>query len=173
MCPWALVSGATVFISVMSGYATFLAPMTGIMLADYIVVRRQNVKLSGLYECHPGAPYYYWKGVNLRAAAAWVLAVIPSFPGFLASVSTTQVPDALHKIYYLCWPRKLSCLPSWASAKTRADYKSWLYSGRWTVHLVRHHLSHREPLRGRRQRRVRHFRVSWLLGKLFNMVIIS
>ncbi len=48
MCPWALVSGATVFISVMSGYATFLAPITGLMVFDYVFVRKQKMKLSSL-----------------------------------------------------------------------------------------------------------------------------
>jgi NCS1 family nucleobase:cation symporter-1 len=48
MCPWALLSGATVFISVMGGYATFLAPICGLMVSDYLLVRRGNVKLSSL-----------------------------------------------------------------------------------------------------------------------------
>ena len=48
MCPWALVSGATVYISVMSGYATFLGPMTGLMVFDYIFVRKHKMKLSAL-----------------------------------------------------------------------------------------------------------------------------
>jgi len=48
MCPWALLSGATVFISVMGGYATFLAPICGLMVCDYILVRRGQIKLSSL-----------------------------------------------------------------------------------------------------------------------------
>jgi hypothetical protein len=48
MCPWALVSGATVFISVMGGYATFLGPMTGVMISDFILIRKQKMKLSSL-----------------------------------------------------------------------------------------------------------------------------
>ena len=48
MCPWALVSGATVYISVMSGYATFLGPMTGLMVFDYVLIRKQKMKLSSL-----------------------------------------------------------------------------------------------------------------------------
>jgi hypothetical protein len=48
MCPWALLSGATVYISVMSGYATFLGPMTGLMVFDYVLVRKQKMKLSAL-----------------------------------------------------------------------------------------------------------------------------
>ena len=48
MCPWALVSGATVFIAVMGGYATFLGPMTGVMISDYVLIRKQNMKLTSL-----------------------------------------------------------------------------------------------------------------------------
>jgi NCS1 family nucleobase:cation symporter-1 len=48
MCPWALLSGATVFISVMGGYATFLAPICGLMVSDYLLVRKCQVKLSSL-----------------------------------------------------------------------------------------------------------------------------
>ncbi|WVQ63452.1 uncharacterized protein L199_001605 [Kwoniella botswanensis] len=104
MCPWALVSGATVYISVMSGYATFLAPMTGLMVFDYIFIRKRQIKLSDLYQCNPSSIYYYYKGVNLRAAIAWVCGVAPCFPGFLASVSTVKIPLGATYVYYLCWP---------------------------------------------------------------------
>nr|XP_018259521.1 uncharacterized protein I303_07589 [Kwoniella dejecticola CBS 10117]OBR81679.1 hypothetical protein I303_07589 [Kwoniella dejecticola CBS 10117] len=104
MCPWALVSGATVYISVMSGYATFLAPMTGLMVFDYMFVRKRKVKLSNLYDCSPNSIYYYYKGVNFRAVVAWVCGVGPLFPGFLASVSTVTVSEGATHIYYLCWP---------------------------------------------------------------------
>nr|XP_019007707.1 uncharacterized protein I206_07341 [Kwoniella pini CBS 10737]OCF46488.1 hypothetical protein I206_07341 [Kwoniella pini CBS 10737] len=104
MCPWALVSGATVYISVMSGYATFLAPMTGLMVFDYMFVRKRQVKLSNLYDCSPASIYYYYKGVNYRAAVAWVCGVAPCFPGFLASVSTVKVSLGATHVYYLCWP---------------------------------------------------------------------
>nr|XP_019050933.1 hypothetical protein I302_01376 [Kwoniella bestiolae CBS 10118]OCF29863.1 hypothetical protein I302_01376 [Kwoniella bestiolae CBS 10118] len=106
MCPWALVSGATVYISVMSGYATFLAPMTGMMVFDYIFIRKRKVKLSDLYQCNPSSIYYYYKGFNLRAPIAWVCGVAPCFPGFLASVSTVEIPLGATHVYYLCWPRK-------------------------------------------------------------------
>ena len=53
MCPWALLSGATVYISVMGGYATFIAPMTGLMVFDYLFIRKQNMKLSSLVSFRP------------------------------------------------------------------------------------------------------------------------
>lgn len=128
MCPWALLSGATVFISVMGGYATFLAPICGLMVCDYVLVRKGKVKLSSLvspipdppttprlrmspahhgqYECTPSSVYFYWKGVNWRAPIAWVCGVAPLFPGFLATVSNATVPLGLTRVYYLCFPRE-------------------------------------------------------------------
>jgi NCS1 family nucleobase:cation symporter-1 len=122
MCPWALLSGATVFISVMGGYATFLAPICGLMVSDYLLVRRGNVKLSSLvsrlqydrhvltlqYVCDPSSVYFYWKGVNWRAPVAWACGVAPLFPGFLATVSTVTIPLGLQRVYYLCFPRTSS-----------------------------------------------------------------
>jgi NCS1 family nucleobase:cation symporter-1 len=119
MCPWALLSGATVFISVMGGYATFLAPICGLMVSDYLLVRKGNVKLSSLvsrikhvqhvlmlqYVCDPSSVYFYWKGVNWRAPVAWACGVAPLFPGFLATVSTVTIPLGLQRVYYLCFPR--------------------------------------------------------------------
>lgn len=104
MCPWALLSGATVYISVMGGYGTFLAPMTGIMVFDYIFVHHRKVKLSALYHCDPISIYYYWKGLNWRALVAWACGLAPLFPGFIASVSTAHVSLGATHLYYLCWP---------------------------------------------------------------------
>jgi NCS1 family nucleobase:cation symporter-1 len=123
MCPWALLSGATVYISVMSGYATFLGPMTGLMVFDYVLVRKQKMKLSALvsdsdasprghwcgqYDGSPDSVYWYWRGVNWRAPVAWVFGVAPLFPGFLQSVSTVSVPLGAIHVYYLCFPRRSS-----------------------------------------------------------------
>ncbi|ORX40323.1 NCS1 nucleoside transporter family [Kockovaella imperatae] len=113
MCPWALLSGATVFISVMGGYATFLGPMTGVMVFDYVVVRKQKMKLSSLYDASSSSIYWYWRGINWRAPVAWVLGVAPLFPGFLGEVSTISIPIGLQHAYYLCFPREymsLCCL---------------------------------------------------------------
>ncbi|KAK4684535.1 nucleobase:cation symporter-1, NCS1 family, partial [Tremellales sp. Uapishka_1] len=115
MCPWALVSGATVYISVMGGYATFLAPMTGIMVADYCLVRKRKMKLSSLYSCTPDSIYYYYKGFNWRAVVSWACGVGPLFPGFIASVSTVTVPIGVTHLYQLCWPLgfTISCFVHW------------------------------------------------------------
>ena len=108
----------------MGGYATFLGPMTGVMISDFVLIRKQNMKLSSLvrnlspmlslltqqYECNPSSSYYYWKGVNWRAPVAWAIGVAPLFPGFLSTVSTVKINQGLVKVYYLCWPRELILL---------------------------------------------------------------
>lgn len=68
--PWRLVNTATVFLTVLSGYSVFLAPMTGVMVASYLVVNKQRLKLNDLYHGDATSIYWYTKGVNWRAPVA-------------------------------------------------------------------------------------------------------
>lgn len=52
LVPWLMVSSAAVFLQFMSGYAVFLAPMAGIMCADYWLVRKRKLDVPGLYDPH-------------------------------------------------------------------------------------------------------------------------
>ncbi|EIM83707.1 uncharacterized protein STEHIDRAFT_140792 [Stereum hirsutum FP-91666 SS1] len=51
--PWQLVNKATTFLTVISSFSVFLAPIMGIMCADFFVLRKQKVRLSDLYRA-PG-----------------------------------------------------------------------------------------------------------------------
>lgn len=68
--PWRLVNTATTFISVLSGYGVFLAPMTGVMAAFYVLVCKQKVNVEDLYRDDKDSVYWYKWGVNWRAAVA-------------------------------------------------------------------------------------------------------
>lgn len=68
--PWRLVDTATIFISVMSGYGVFLAPMTGMMVASYYIVQRQKLDVDDLFRGNPSSKYWYSSGVNWRAPIA-------------------------------------------------------------------------------------------------------
>ncbi len=68
--------------SVVTGYTTYVgmlgnvfSPIAGVLIADYIFVKRMKIDLVALFE--PNGPYWYWKGVNPIAVAWTVL-------GFLA-----------------------------------------------------------------------------------------
>jgi nucleobase:cation symporter-1, NCS1 family len=68
--------------SVASGYTTYVgmlgnlfSPIGGVLLADYILVKRMKIDLAALFQPH-GA-YWYWNGIN-PVAVAWTVL------GFLA-----------------------------------------------------------------------------------------
>ena len=44
------------------------APLTGVILADYLVLKRRRIDVQGLFD--PQGPYRYVNGVNLAAVAA-------------------------------------------------------------------------------------------------------
>ncbi|POR39408.1 Uncharacterized protein TPAR_00411 [Tolypocladium paradoxum] len=100
--PWRLVSTATVFLTVLSSYGVFLAPMTGLMAAAYIVVCRGKVKVDDLYRGDTGAIYWYSHGVNWRAPVAWLVGVVPCLPGFISHVNgSVKVTDGAVQLFYL------------------------------------------------------------------------
>jgi NCS1 nucleoside transporter family len=68
--------------SVVTGYTTYVgmlgnvfSPIAGVLIADYVFVKRMKIDLVALFE--PNGPYWYWNGVN-PVAVAWTVL------GFLA-----------------------------------------------------------------------------------------
>ncbi|KAF2122696.1 uracil permease [Lophiotrema nucula] len=103
--PWQLLNGASKFLNVLGGYGVFLGPMTGIMFADYFIVRRRLYKLTDLYKVNNESIYWYRKGANLRAFGAWVMGVWITLPGFAQRVSDPSVELAgWSHMYYFSWP---------------------------------------------------------------------
>ena len=73
--PWYLVSGALIFLSVMSAYTIFLQPFLGVVAASYFVLYKQRIKVSDLYKLR-GSIYWYTYGVNWRAVVSVSVAPI-------------------------------------------------------------------------------------------------
>jgi NCS1 family nucleobase:cation symporter-1 len=46
------------------------APLCGIQIADYFVLRRRHLDVRAMYTLGPGQPYSFWGGVNPAALAA-------------------------------------------------------------------------------------------------------
>ncbi|PTB50692.1 hypothetical protein M431DRAFT_94416 [Trichoderma harzianum CBS 226.95] len=100
--PWQLVNTATTFLSVLSSYGVFLAPMTGMMFANYVIVNKRKVKVDDLYHGHSGSIYWYSYGVNFRAPIAWAVGVAPTLPGFIAAVNlSVSLPAGMTELYYI------------------------------------------------------------------------
>ncbi|KAI4727218.1 NCS1 nucleoside transporter family protein-like protein [Aureobasidium sp. EXF-10728] len=105
LCPWQLLASASTFISVLSAYSVFLGPMSGIMICDYWIVRRQKLKLSDLYHGSEDGIYYFWHGINWRSFMAWICGWSYLIPGLAQAVGAeVSVPAACIKLYYLAYP---------------------------------------------------------------------
>src|SRR5205823_2823292 len=74
-----LVSGAAVGLSAFPDFVNHAqkwivhlgnvaAPLTGVILADYLVLKRRRIDVEGLFD--PDGPYRYLNGVNAAAVAA-------------------------------------------------------------------------------------------------------
>lgn len=104
--PWQLLNGASKFLTVLGGYGVFLGPMTGVMFADYFLLRRRQIKLTDLYKPDAQSIYWYWKGVNWRAFVAWIMGVWPTLPGFVEFVrhGTTRTLSGWSNLYDISYP---------------------------------------------------------------------
>lgn len=80
--PWKLLatSGGYLF-TWLGGYGTLLGAIAGILLADYYLVRRGELKVEDLYR--RGGIYEYSGGWNIHALIAFALGVLPCLPGYL------------------------------------------------------------------------------------------
>ena len=104
--PWKLYSDAAAYIFTwLIGYSSLMGALGGILIADYWVLRRQQLHLDDLFRVH--GRYTYRNGYNPAALVALVLAVLPVLPGFLraASVPGGQVadPGLLDQLYTFAW----------------------------------------------------------------------
>jgi nucleobase:cation symporter-1, NCS1 family len=49
------------------------APLCGIQIVDYYLLRRAAIDIRAIYDRRPGSPYYYWGGVNPAAVLSLLL----------------------------------------------------------------------------------------------------
>lgn len=62
-----------------------LAPLYGILVADYYLVRKQKLDIQQLFSAEPGSAYYYDNGWNTKALIAFAIAAV-------FSIATVWVP---------------------------------------------------------------------------------
>jgi nucleobase:cation symporter-1, NCS1 family len=78
VCPWIFVDtpkAITVFVSV---FGAVLAPMFGVMIADFYLLKKQVIDVVQLYTMAPGGRYHYDGGWNKVGLAALGLASVLS-----------------------------------------------------------------------------------------------
>ncbi|CAK7265786.1 hypothetical protein SEPCBS57363_001762 [Sporothrix epigloea] len=104
LVPWKILSSAGTFLAFMGGYSVFLAPISGILAADFWFVKRGHVDIPALYDPH--GRYRYTKGCNWRAAVAFLVPVGPLLPGLAESITgpgKTHVSDGVLHLYTVNW----------------------------------------------------------------------
>lgn len=92
VCPWIFVSSPSAITLFVSVFGAILGPMFGIMVADYYIVKRQNVVIEDLYTMDPNSSLYFEGGWNRKAIIALVGAGIVSI-GFAAMGAYGIVPN--------------------------------------------------------------------------------
>lgn len=113
--PWRLIANASVYIDRwLVGYSLLLGAVGGVLVADYIVLRRTRLDQAGLYLKE--GPYWYLHGFNPRALIALAVGIGVSLPGFLVKIgalavagdpksrpSRAIVPEFFADIYSYAW----------------------------------------------------------------------
>jgi NCS1 family nucleobase:cation symporter-1 len=103
--PWNLVDDPNAyFVQWLIAYSSLLGAVGGVLIADYIVLRRTRLDLAGLYR--QDGPYWYARGFNPLALVALVLGIAPCVPGFLANVSEgwkASLPPIWSDLYHYAW----------------------------------------------------------------------
>jgi NCS1 family nucleobase:cation symporter-1 len=73
VCPWIFVDSAkaiTIFVSV---FGAVLAPLYGVMMADFYLVKKQQVQTAQLYTMSPQGRFYYDGGWNRMGVIALIV----------------------------------------------------------------------------------------------------
>jgi NCS1 family nucleobase:cation symporter-1 len=106
MMPWKLYADASAYIFTwLIGYSSLMGAIGGILIADYWVIRKRHLWLEDLFTLE--GRYTYRRGVNPRAMAILVIAILPVVPGFIRAALTPggQVanPTIWDSLYTYAW----------------------------------------------------------------------
>jgi NCS1 family nucleobase:cation symporter-1 len=89
--PWELYSTPVVITYFLGGVGALMGPLFGVMAVDYFVLRRENVRVPDLFTPDSRSTYYYRRGVNPLAVAAFIpsaiLALIVNFMPVFSKVA--------------------------------------------------------------------------------------
>lgn len=100
--PWKILKSATTFLRFLGGYSIFLAPLCGMFITDYWVVRKGNIWADDLFNPRPGTAYWYHMGVSWRCVVTFTITVVLLVPGFAAQFGH-DVGTGWKHLYSIGW----------------------------------------------------------------------
>lgn len=97
------MASASAFMSFMSAYAIFMAPIAGILTSDYWLIKRRKYNVPALYDPH-GIYRFGWGG-NWRALVTTVGIVAPLLPalGNKVTPQNVPIPAGLQHLFDINW----------------------------------------------------------------------
>jgi len=106
MMPWKLYADASAYIFTwLIGYSSLMGAIGGILIADYWILRGQQLSLPDLFAVR--GRYTYSNGVNPKAMMALALAILPVVPGFIRAATTpggiVPNPNFFDTLYTYAW----------------------------------------------------------------------
>lgn len=103
--PWRLFKNSQTFLyKWLLGLSLISGPLTGIIIVDYYIVRHRVLDVDALYYPNTVPHYWYFKGYNLKAVAAFFVGFLPNVPGFLYSAGVLDhVPYIFRALYEVSW----------------------------------------------------------------------
>ena len=94
MQPWKLLASyGNYIVGWLVGYSSFLGPIAGVLIADYYLLRKTEIKAEDLFA--RGGAYEYRNGFNWRAVGSLAAGIVIALIGL-------EVP-ALHGLYHYAW----------------------------------------------------------------------
>ena len=82
-----------------------LAPVFGIMIVDYYIIKKERLDVNALFDASPKAKYHYNSGFNHKAIIAWVLsgyiAVGTVYPNKLCTSFAHTLKISNHPQFFL------------------------------------------------------------------------
>lgn len=74
--PWNLFNSPELIHYTLDVLAAFIGPLFGILIADFYWIKKQNIQIDDLFNDQPQGAYWYKNGVNPKAIAALIPAVV-------------------------------------------------------------------------------------------------
>jgi NCS1 family nucleobase:cation symporter-1 len=101
VAPWKILASFESLLDFLDAYTIWLAPISGILIADYWVVHKQRVSIVDLYNLNGAYAYERW-GTNWRAVVAFTIGWVPLVPGLAHAVAPgTIVSEGANNLYSL------------------------------------------------------------------------
>jgi NCS1 family nucleobase:cation symporter-1 len=101
--PWRLYNDAAAYLFTwLLGYGAMLGSVAGVMIADYWVIRRQQLSIDDLYR--RDGLYQFAGGWNPIAVVALAAGIAPNLPGFLGALGVVGDVGAFWQgVYDWAW----------------------------------------------------------------------